>query len=256
MPVKAEPMPDRRWIPDHLRFIIISMMVQQKSTPNRFDAVIFDFDGILVDTEGAVYQAWAELFRESGADLPLNLYTKCVGSDHAIWDPKAYFEEITGTRPDWPPLLEAKNLRTRRLLEGSGLMPGARHWLDRLADLGSRPAVASSSSRAWVDGWLDILGVAEYFHSTHCREDVGALKPRPDLFLRAANALGVDPQRVLAIEDSHNGMTAALAAGMTVLVVPNEITRGQDFSAAHVLADSLDDSNALEMLARITSWVR
>lgn len=232
---------------------MVSMIGHEKFIPDRFDAVIFDFDGILVDTEVAVYQAWAELFSSFGAELPLDEYTRCVGSDHGIWDPKAYFEQITGHRPDWPPLLDAKNQRTRDLLEGYGLMRGARQWLDRLSAAETPLAVASSSSHAWVDGWLGRLGVHGFFHSTHCREDVAALKPRPDLFLRAAEALGRAPERVLAIEDSENGMRAALAAGMTVLVVPNTITQGQDFTHAHARAEALDAAASLEMLERVVA---
>jgi putative hydrolase of the HAD superfamily len=185
--------------------------------PARFRAVIFDFDGVIVDTEGAVYECWRDLFQAHGAELPLDLYARCVGSDHGAWDPKAYFEEVTGMRPDWPPLLEEKNRRTRERLEGSGPMAGAAEALAALAGRGLPLAVASSSSHAWVDGWLARLGLAGYFHSTHCRDDVARVKPSPELFLRAARALGLPPADILVVEDSSNGLCAARAAGMAVL---------------------------------------
>ena len=189
--------------------------------------VIFDFDGLIVNTEEAVYEAWREVFLNHGADLPLDLYRRCVGSDHGTWDPKAYFEEITGIRPEWEPILEEKNRRTRELLAGMETMPGIRETLEYLASHPIPMAVASSSSRSWVGGWLDRLGLVKYFHSWHCRDDVQRVKPAPDLFLRAAAALRIHPSEILVIEDSANGLRAAHSAGMRCLLVPNEITRGQ-----------------------------
>ncbi|MFM7180125.1 MAG: HAD family hydrolase [Verrucomicrobiales bacterium] len=189
--------------------------------------VIFDFDGVIVNTEEAVYDAWREVFLAHGADLPLDLYRRCVGSDHGLWDPKVYFEEVTGLKPEWDPILHEKNRRTRELLAGMQTMPGI---LDTLAFLESRAipmAVASSSSRSWVGGWLDRLGLVKYFHSWHCRDDVARVKPFPDLFLRAAAALRLHPSEILVIEDSANGLRAAHAANMRCLLIPNEITRGQ-----------------------------
>ena len=207
--------------------------------PHPITGVIFDFDGVIVDTEGAVYQAWQEVFQAHGGHLPLDLYVQCVGSDHDSWDPKSYFEEITGIRPHWPNLLDPKNQRTRDLLEGHGPMPGVVSCLEALRALGLPLAVASSSSRAWVGGWLERLGLSGYFHSWHCRDDVERVKPAPDLFLRAAAALNLPCQSLLVIEDSANGMKAALSAGMSVLAVPNTITASQDFTGAWHIADSL-----------------
>ena len=198
----------------------------------RFQAVVFDFDGVIVDTEGAIYEAWRELFESHGADLPLDLYVGCVGSDHGSWDPLAHFESVTGTTPDWPTVLARKRERTLGLLEGHGPMPGVVRALEAVVAAGRKMAVASSSSHAWVDGWLARLGLAGFFDSTHCRDDVEQVKPAPDLFLRAARALGVNPASVLVVEDSRHGMEAAHAAGMTVVAVPNTITTGQDFAGA------------------------
>lgn len=189
--------------------------------------IIFDFDGVIVDTEGAVYEAWREVFLAHGVDLPLDLYSRCVGSDHGTWDPKSYFESITGHRPDWPKILDEKNRRTRELLAGSGPMPGIRETLEFLATQPVALAVASSSSRNWVGGWLDRLQLARFFHCWHGRDDVENVKPAPDLFLLAARSLRLQPSQILVIEDSANGLRAAQAAGMQTLVVPNAITRWQ-----------------------------
>lgn len=214
-------------------------------------AVVWDFDGVVVDTEWAVYQAWQEVCAAHGGDLPLAEYVNCVGSDHATWDPKAHLEKQIGRQLDWPPILEAKNQRTRDLLVGSGPMPGVASWLDRLRRAEVPQAVASSSTREWVGGWLERLGLGGYFHSLHCRGEVLRLKPAPDLFLAAAESLGVPPRHILAVEDSRNGVVAAKQAGMHVLAVPNQITGVQDLSEADLHVESLDSSAAMDLLAAI-----
>ncbi len=214
-------------------------------------AVVWDFDGVLVDTEWAVYQAWQEVCTAHGGELPLDEYVRCVGSDHGTWDPKAYLEKQIGRRLDWPPILEAKNQRTRDLLEGSGPMPGVERWLGKLRGTEVPQAVASSSTREWVGGWLERLGLVEYFNSLHCRGEAPRLKPAPDLFLAAAGSLGVPPRHILAIEDSRNGVAAAKEAGMHVLAVPNQITGVQDLSEADLHVESLDSPEALQLLGAI-----
>ncbi len=206
-----------------------------------FDAVIFDFDGVIVDTEWAIYQTWQELYLEHGAELPLDVYVQCVGSDHGAWDPKAYLDGLVGKSLDWDAILPSKHAESRKLLEAEGVMSGVIQWLDDLLATGIPIGVASSSSVEWVGGWLEKLGLSGRFVSFSCRDHVERIKPAPDLFLDAARKLGVDPARCLVVEDSFNGMVAAHTAGMSVLAVPNRITAGQDFSAALRRVASLGD---------------
>lgn len=206
-----------------------------------FDAVIFDFDGVIVDTEWAIYQTWQELYVQHGAELPLDVYVQCVGSDHGAWDPKAYLDGLVGKSLDWDEILPTKHAESRKLLEAEGVMSGVIQWLDDLQTAQISVGVASSSSVEWVGGWLEKLGLRDRFVSLSCRDHVERIKPAPDLFLDAATKLGVAPARCLVIEDSFNGMVAAHAAGMSVLAVPNRITAGQDFSAALRWVESLDD---------------
>lgn len=212
-----------------------------------FDAVIFDFDGVIVDTEWAIYQTWQELYIQYGAELPLDVYVQCVGSDHGAWDPKAYLETLVSKTLDWDDILPVKHAETRKLLESEGVMPGVVQWLDDLTANSTPVGVASSSSVEWVGGWLEKLGLRERFESLSCRDHVERIKPAPDLFLDAAKKLGVAPERCLVIEDSFNGMIAAHAAGMSVLAVPNRITSGQDFAAALMRVESLDDVRYVEL---------
>ena len=204
-----------------------------------FAAVLFDFDGVLVDTEWAIYQAWLRTFQAHGHDLPLEVYTHCIGSDFATWSPKTHLEELSGLAFDWHDLDASRQMEIQRELSGEGTMPGVIDLLEQLTRSGVRRAVVSSSSHHWVDGWLEKLALAGHFETVVCRGDAPQIKPAPDLFLEAAKRLGLPPADCLVIEDSLNGVKAAKAAGMTVWAVPNRVTAGLDFSAADRLFPSL-----------------
>lgn len=206
-----------------------------------FSAVLFDFDGVLVDTEWAIYQAWLRTFQKHGHDLPLEMYTRCIGSDFATWSPKTHLEELSGLAFDWHDLDARRQEEILRDLTGEGIMPGVIGLLDKLAAQSIRRAVVSSSSHQWVDGWLEKLDFANHFESVVCRGDAPQIKPAPDLYLEGARRLGLPPAGCLVIEDSLNGVKAAKAAGMTVWVVPNRVTAGLDFSLADRIFPTLTD---------------
>jgi HAD superfamily hydrolase (TIGR01509 family) len=204
--------------------------------------LILDFDGLVIDTESAVYHGWREVYEHHGHALPLETYVACVGSstEHS-YDPAAALDRLVGERLDWETLHAQKQRRIHALLEGEGPLPGVTELLDAAEGRGLPCAIASSSPHSWVDRWLDRLDLAGRFHSVWCRDDVPLPKPSPDLFLRAAAALGLGPAEVLVFEDSQNGLRAALAAGMRCVVVPNPVTAGSDFQGAWALLGSLAD---------------
>ena len=204
----------------------------------QYKAVLFDFDGVLVDTEWAIYDAWHRTFRENGHPLPLEVYTQCIGSDFNTWSPKTHLEELTGAAFDWHDLDSKRQREIEGDLAGEGPMPGATELLKTLTSLGVPRAVVSSSSHHWVDGWLERLDLRQHFDEVVCRGDAPRIKPAPDLYLEAAKRFGLDPAECLVIEDSLNGVKAAIAAGMPVWAVPNRVTACLDFSLADaVLAD-------------------
>jgi len=200
--------------------------------PVKFQSVIFDFDGILVDTEWAIYQAWKRSFEAHSQHLPLDVYTRCIGSDFATWSPKTHLEELTGRAFDWHDLDTRRQHEIETELTHEGPMHGAIELLEFLQTAQVPIAVASSSSHRWVDAWLDRLDLAKNFHAVVCRGDAPRIKPAPDLFLEAARQLDVTPEHCLVIEDSMNGLKAAKAAGMHAWVIPNRVTECLDFSAA------------------------
>lgn len=204
-----------------------------------FAAVLFDFDGVLVDTEWAIYQSWRRMFEKHSHDLPLEIYTRCIGSDFQSWSPKTHLEELTGLAFDWHDLDVRRQEEIMAELYGARPMHGVGEMLTKLPALGLAAAVVSSSSHHWVDGWLEKLGLHGHFATTVCRGDAPRIKPAPDLFLEAARRLEVEPRNCLVIEDSVNGLSAAKEAGMRVWAVPNRVTDCLDFSGADRVFRSL-----------------
>lgn len=204
-----------------------------------FSAVLFDFDGVVVDTEWAIYQAWKRVFGAHGQPLPLEIYTRCIGTDFATWSPKTHLEELTGLAFDWHDLDARRQEEIMAELAHEGPMHGVVALLEKLSADGMACAVVSSSSHKWVDGWLEKLDLARFFTTTICRGDAPRIKPAPDLYLEAARQLSLDPTNCLVIEDSLNGVKSAKAAGMSVWVVPNRVTECLDFSPADRVLRSL-----------------
>lgn len=204
-------------------------------------AVLFDFDGILVDTEWEIYQAWLETFQQHGQDLPLSLYTRCIGSDFDAWSPKLHLEDLTQLQFDWIKMDEHRQISIRSGLSEHGPIEGVVDVLKGLGERGIPAAVVSSSSHHWVDGWLDKLGLTGFFQEIVCKGDAPKIKPAPDLFLEAARRLKLNPSNCLVIEDSLNGLNAAKAAGMMVWIVPNRVTCGLDFSQADRVLSGFDE---------------
>lgn len=206
-----------------------------------FEAVLFDFDGILVDTEWAIYQAWLRTFERHGHDLPIEIYTRCVGSDFDTWSPKTHLEDLTGNSFDWHQLDADRQVEIRAELEKAGPMPGVVPLLEKLRAAGTALAVVSSSDHRWVDGWLDKLSLRHFFQTTVCRGDAPRIKPAPDLWLEALRQLDKPAERCLAIEDSLNGVRSSKEAGLTVWAVPNRTTAGLNFSEADRVLRSLNE---------------
>ncbi len=213
-------------------------------------ALIFDFDGLIVDTESAIYEAWRELYLHHGQDLPLPTYVQCVGSTFGQYDPMAALESLIGGPVDWDAMLPKKDARIRELQRTLDTMPGIRALLLEAAETGLPCAIASSSQRTHVNIWMERTGIGRAFTLIRTRDDVARAKPAPDLFLAAAAGLGVEPSEALVLEDSLNGLRAARAAGVPCVVVPSPVTLGSDFTGAAAILETLD-AVSLEALRAI-----
>ena len=197
-------------------------------------ALLFDFDGVILDTEWPIYQVWAQNFRDYGQELTLEKYVQCIGSDFATWSPETYLEELTGQTFDWPTIKDAGNQKIRGAVAELNPMPGVVDLLEWAETEGIRQAVVSSSTHSWVDRWLEKHNLARFFEFTVCRGDAPRIKPAPDLYAEAVSRLDLPAASCLVIEDSLNGLKSAHATGCPVAAVPCRVTAGIDFSAAEL----------------------
>jgi HAD superfamily hydrolase (TIGR01509 family) len=200
-------------------------------------ALIFDFDGTVLDTEMAVYRGWADLYERHGVELDLELWQHTIGTDQ---DPDhwANLEAIVGTLD--PALKEWRRTRRDEILHAEVPRPGVLRWLDDADALGIPIGIASSSPIDWVERHLDRLGLSHRFACFACCNDVIPAKPDPTSYRLACEALHADPRRSIAVEDSPHGVAAAKDAGLFVIAVPHDLTRDLDLSRADVVVDSLD----------------
>lgn len=204
-----------------------------------FDALVFDLDGVIVDTETVIHEVWSEMFASYGCSFTAEEWATAIGTDHGF-DPLAALMERSMVPLPPPAELQQHIARAEKaLLEGMSPLPGIREWIEGAERLGMGVAVASSSPAAWVDSRLADVGLASRFVVVSCRSEHLKAKPAPDLYLDACSRLGVEPSRAIAVEDSINGLTAARAAGLMCVAVPNSMTLDHDLSAANLMLESL-----------------
>lgn len=203
--------------------------------------IIFDFDGVLVDTEWAIYQSWVHLYAREGQEISIETYSPCLGAGYSHWDPAAHLEKLTGKTYDWEKETPARQAMLEADLARMGLMAGALELMDWCAEQGIGMTVASSSSRRWVQGWLEKLGIYHRFAGVFTRTDGYPVKPAPALFEAARLCLGLEKADCLIIEDSENGTIAARNAGIPCAAIPNRMTESSDFSRAAYRFSSLNE---------------
>ncbi|MEM7287508.1 MAG: HAD family hydrolase [Actinomycetota bacterium] len=212
------------------------------------DAVIFDFDGLILDTEWPAFVSVVEVFEAHGAELPLVDWQHRIGrGDNAPWT--ELLEIAVGRSLDHEELTAQRRERKNAMTDANPIQPGVLDLLGQADRLGMATAVASSSSMSWVGRHLDRLGITDRFGAVRTQDDVERAKPWPDVFLAAASALGVAPGRAVVFEDSRNGVLAAKEAGMFCVAVPNRITEGLDFSDADLVVSSLADIDLAALIA-------
>lgn len=219
--------------------------------PSPIRAVIFDFDGLIVDTESTGYHTWREIFDQHGHELPVERYAQVIGTDFntSSYDPRRDLEQLTGRAFDWDAVEIARKTREGELRQHLHLLPGVAELLKEAGSLGLRIAIASSSPRVWIDSWMDQLGLHGHFHHISTVDDTGKVKPDPSLFLHAAEKLGVAPEEAIIFEDSLNGLRAAIAAGIRCIVAPGPMTRHLDFTGAWRRVESLAHISITELIA-------
>ncbi len=219
------------------------------------EALILDFDGLILETEGPLFQSWSETFAAHGAALTLEEWSVTIGTADDL-DPLDELEGRIGRPLDRDAVQTVRRARRDELLEELPPDPGLHELLAQADDSGLRVAIASSSPASWVEAHLARLGLREHFCHLSCYEGLGSPKPAPDLYRRALDALGTAASRCIAFEDSHNGLVAAKSAGIPCVVVPTPMTRHMDFSLADLIVPRLGDPSLDVIAHRLAAGTR
>jgi HAD superfamily hydrolase (TIGR01509 family) len=212
--------------------------------------IVFDFDGLILDTEVPVYDAWQELYGEHGHELPLETWAQCIGTADTF-DPCADLSHRVGIPLDAAALRRRHRARTDVLIAAQRVLPGVIEVLEEARALGLTLAVASSSSRSWVEGHLERLGLIDRFQAIRCAGDVPRVKPDPALYRAVLEATGIPAADAVALEDSPNGVLAAKRAGLACVAVPNALTARLDLGAADLRLTSLAEVPLPTLLTRL-----
>jgi HAD superfamily hydrolase (TIGR01509 family) len=218
---------------------------------NMIKALVFDFDGLILETEQPLYQSWQELYWANGLELPFEKWALNIGTAEEPFDPFTELESL----PNWS--LEKNQELSRRLQRELDLIqsqpprPGVVDYLKDAQRLGLKVALASSSSCDWVTGHLERLGLRQYFDCIQARDDVALTKPDPALYQSAVEILGARPEQAIAFEDSPNGILAAKRAGLHCVAVPSLLTRQLDTGLADLQIGSLAEMTLEELVKEI-----
>jgi HAD superfamily hydrolase (TIGR01509 family) len=220
----------------------------------RIKALIFDFDGLILDTETPEYQVWQSIYREHGFELPHDEWGKIIGGyGISTFDAAEHLALLLEGR------LDSASLRDRHRSESAALyllqpiLPGVMNYLHEAKRLELKLAIGSSSEHAWVDTHAKRLGIFDHFDQVICADDVGVgrTKPNPDLFLLALERLKVRANEAIVFEDSPNGVRAARAAGIFVVAVPNAVTSLLSIENANLTLSSLADLSLADLLDKV-----
>lgn len=215
--------------------------------------LLFDFDGLIVDTESPQLMVWQQIYQEYGSFLPKSAWLKCVGTNYDEFDPVIFLSQSIGKSIDRGSLLERQHEASHQVCLEQPTLPGVRELISAANENNVPIAVASSGTKYWVTTHLTNQGLQSQFQAIVTMEDVASVKPAPDLFLIAAEKIGIAPQNCVVLEDSTNGIKAAKAAGMFVIAVPNEMTKDLDFSEADLVINQLSDITLDEINNRFFS---
>jgi HAD superfamily hydrolase (TIGR01509 family) len=215
-------------------------------------ALLFDFDGLILDTESPIYQSWQEIYRSYGLELPLSSWEKIIGTAEILFDPFIDLQTKL-QRPLNIKYVEDHRLhRETNLILAQPIMAGVMDYLSDARRLGLKTAIASSSNREWVTGHLERLQLLDFFDCIRTSDDVRNTKPDPELYLSALSCLDLNAEQAIVFEDSPNGILAAKRAGVFAIAVPNRLTNGMVLDRADMRLASLKDIPLEELIKRVS----
>ena len=217
----------------------------------RTEAIVFDFDGLLMDTETTLLECWQYEWRQHGLELDQTTFFADHGGDVTA-DRYRQLAAAVGPGYDYESSHARRTAYRQRLHDELGLCVGIEAWLAQAHDAGLRCAIASSSPEHWVTGMLRRINRIDDFAALATGEEVAAVKPAPDVYLLALERLGLEPAQAIAVEDTPHGVAAAKAAGLACIAIPNPFADPARFSQADLVlasAAALTLSEAINTLA-------
>lgn len=217
-------------------------------------ALIFDFDGLILDTETPEVLVWQSIYREHGFELPVNEWEKTIGGyGISTFDAADHLTLLSQGRLD----AASMRIRYRReadlLIHASPILPGVVNLIEQARAQGIPAVIGSSSPHSWVDTHAKRLGIFHYFKHIVCQDDVapGRTKPNPDIYLKALEMLKVQNTEAVVFEDSLNGVEAARRAKIFVVAVPNPLTSKMGVSG-DLTVSSLANLSLQDLQAKIS----
>jgi len=199
-------------------------------------ALVFDFDGLICDTESSSFETARAIYAEHGVELTVSQWQDRIGTHARPW--YADLEAVVGPLSDRDAVMERRRLAHHEKVRAEAAMPGVEAFVVKAAEAGLGLAVASSSSAGWVTEHLDRLGLLDRFAAVSCANADVPAKPDPRVYQLAVDQLGVPAGATVAFEDSPNGVEAARSAGLRCIAVPNRLTEDLDLSAADLVVSS------------------
>ena len=190
-------------------------------------ALIFDFDGLILDTETPEVLVWQSIYKEHGYELPVDEWEKTIGGyGISNFNAADHLSLLSSGRLDSVSLRSRYRKEADEIIHASPVLPGVINMIEQAKKNGLQIAIGSSSHHAWVDTHTNRLGIFHYFDHIICADDVapGRTKPNPDIYLKALEQLNVKNDEAVIFEDSINGVLAARRAEIFVVAVPNPLT--------------------------------
>lgn len=216
-------------------------------------AVVFDFDGLILDTETPEFASFQAMYQDHGIELSIDLWSTCIGTDSSFFEPYEHLEQCLGKPYDREAARRRRRERYAELMSKAMPRLGVVEYLQEAQSLGLLIGLASSSRREWVTGYLQQYGLLDYFKCMRTRDDVEKVKPDPALYIKVLECLGVMPSEAVAFEDSPNGLLAAKLAGMYAVIVPNDMTSPLTFGEHDLRISSMSDMPLQEVLKLVSS---
>ena len=217
-------------------------------------ALIFDFDGLILETEGPSYQSWEAVYRSFGLSLPFSTWSTIIGTTQGPFDPAHELHQQVHGDVDWETVELQRLASERELIESQPILPGVEQYLKDARRLGLKTGLASSSSCQWVMGHLRRVRLEGYFDCIRASDDVDFVKPHPELYLSVLLGLGMNAKEAIAFEDSPNGILSAKRAGLFCVAIPNPLTKQLRLSQADLLLGSLAEMPLKLLLDRVNAF--